>query len=46
MKKRIISVAIALMMLLSFALTASANSDHIFVTGNQLTESEMSELEV
>lgn len=46
MKKRIISVAIALMMLLSFALTASANSDHIFDTGNHLTESEMSELEV
>lgn len=46
MKKRIISVVIALMMLLPFALTASANSDHIFDMGNHLTESEMSELEV
>ena len=46
MKKRIISVVIALMMLLPFALTASANSDHVFDMGNHLTETEMSELEV
>ena len=46
MKKRIISVAIALMMLLTFALTASANSDHIFDFGDNLTDSEMTELEV
>ena len=46
MKKRIISVVIALMMLLPFALTASADSEHVFVFGSYLTDSEMSELEV
>ena len=46
MKKRIISIAIAFIMLFSFAFAASANSDHIFDMGNHLTESEMSELEV
>ena len=45
MKKRIISVVIALMMLLPFALTASANSAHVIDFTDKLTDSEMIELD-
>lgn len=45
MKKRIISIAIAFIMLFSFAFAASANSAHVIDFTDKLTDSEMIELD-